>query len=273
VRIAARQVRARPVRAAVRFGLLCCLQLAAAGFGWASLAAAIDVPKLEPYVNDHAGMLTPEEQSALRGKLQAYEQKTNQQFALLTIPTLDGQPIEDFGIKVAEAWKLGDKKRDDGLILIVVPQDRKTRVEVGQGLEGDVPDAISARVLREVLAPGLRSGLTAQAFNDTFDVLMRAASGEAPPAAAEPQVRRERGKRSAWGVLSPLILPIVLFIIFSSFFGGGGGGRRRRGMFMGGPFIGGGGWGGGGWGGGGGGGGGWSGGGGGFGGGGASGDW
>jgi uncharacterized protein len=252
------------------------MPLAAALLVGAPTAFALGVPSLQARVNDHANLLSPAEKSALEAKLAAYEQKTGQQFALLTVPTLDGQPLEEFGIKVAEAWKLGDKKRDDGLIMIVVPNDRKMRIEVGYGLEGSVPDAIAARVVREVLAPAFRAGAYAQGIEGAFDTLMQAASGEAPPQAAAPQPTKRR-KSPAWGLLSPLILPLILFFIFSSFFGGGRGGRRR-GMF-GVPFIGGGmgggGWGaGGGWGGGGGGGGGFGGGGGGgFGGGGASGNW
>jgi uncharacterized protein len=282
----ARQVRAGKPSGAARadrgasfaqLALLFGLSLAAAGFGGSPLAAAIDIPPLQGRVNDHANMLSAAERSALENKLAAYEQKTGQQFTLLTVPTLDGQPLEEFGIKALDAWKVGDKKRDDGLILIIVPNDRKMRIELGYGLEGSIPDVIAARITRDILTPALRAGQIAQGINGAFDALMQAASGEAPPQAADAQPQRARGKKSAWGTLSPLILPIVLFIIFSSFFGGGGG-RRRRGGFYGGPFIGGG-WGGGGWGGGGGGwgggggGGGFSGGGGGGGGGGASGSW
>jgi uncharacterized protein len=249
--------------------------LAAALLIGAPAVSALDLPSLTARVNDHANLLTPAEKGALEGKLAAYEQKTGQQFALLTVPTLDGQPLEEFGIKVAEAWKLGDKKRDDGLILIVVPKDRKMRIEVGYGLEGTIPDVIAARVIREVIAPAFRAGAYAQGIDGAFDTLMQAASGEAPPQAAEPPPTKRR-KSTGWALLSPLILPLILFFIFSSFFGGGRRGRRR-GMF-GAPFIGGGlgggGWGGGGGGWGGGGGGGWGGGGGGgFGGGGASGNW
>lgn len=252
---------------------LLCAPLAAAVLAWPPPAAAIDIPALQGPVNDYAGLLSGPERSALEGKLRAYKQKTSQEFTLLTVPTLDGQPIEDFGIKVSDAWKLGDKQRDDWLILIIVPKDRKVRIENGYGLEGDVPDAVAARVIREELAPAFRANQFAQGIDNAFNALMQAASGEAPPQAADQPPRRERRKQTAWSVLSPLIIPFVLFLIFSSFFGGG---RRRRSMF-GGPFIGGlggGGWGGGGGGwGGGGGGGGWGGGGGSGGGGGASGSW
>lgn len=268
---------AGPIRERLAGALRVCMPLVAALFVGLPAASALDLPSLTARVNDHANLLSPAEKSALEAKLAAYEQKTGQQFALLTVPTLDGQPLEDFGIKVAEAWKLGDKKRDDGLILIVVPNDRKMRIEVGYGLEGSIPDVVAARVIREVIAPAFRAGAYAQGIGGAFDTLMQTASGEAPPeAAAEPRPTKRR-KSTGWALLSPLILPLVLFFIFSSFFGGGRRGRRR-GMF-GAPFIGGGlgggGWGGGGggWGGGGGGGGWGGGGGGGFGGGGASGDW
>jgi uncharacterized protein len=235
-------------------------------------ASALDVPPFSGLVIDQANLLSPAERSALDAKLTAYQQKTGQQFVLLTVPTLGGQPIEDFGIKVADAWKVGDKKRDDGLIFIIAPKDRAMRVEVGQGLEGSIPDVIAARVIRDVVAPAFRAGAYAQGIDGAFDTLIKAASGEAPPQAAEPQPKKRR--KTGWA-FSPLILPIILFLIFSSFFGGGRRGRRR-GMF-GGGFIGGLGGGlgggGGGWGGGGGGGGFGGGGGGGFGGGGASGNW
>jgi uncharacterized protein len=256
------------VDAAARRGAAVLLLTAATLVG--SSARALDVPPLQGRVNDHAQILTAQQRSALEAKLQAYEARTSQQFTLLTVPTLDGDPIENFGIAVAEKWKLGSEKEDKGLILIVAPKDRKMRIEVGHGLEGELPDVIASRVIREVLQPAFRGNDYAGGINGAFDVLMKYASGEAePPTEAAPPARaRPRG--TVWGLLSPLILPLILFFLFS----GLGGGRRRRGGFFIPPFIGGGGgWGGGGGGWGGGGGGGFSGGGGSFGGGGASGDW
>ena len=235
-------------------------------------AGALDIPQLRGRVNDNAGMLTPQERSALEAKLQAYEEKTGQQFVLLTVPSLEGNVIEDFSIKVVEKWKLGDAKADDGLLMVISLNDRKMRIEVGYGLEGSVPDAIGARVIREVLAPAFRTGAYAQGIDQAFSYLMRAASGELPASELRERPQRERRPATLWGVLSPLILPLILFAFFAIMSGRGR--RRRRGGIWAGPFIGGfgGGFGGGGgWGGGGGGG--FSGGGGGFGGGGASGEW
>jgi uncharacterized protein len=244
---------------------------------WApGTAFALDVPPLRAHVNDNADMLSPSAEAALEQKLVAYEQRSQQQFALLTIDTLDGDALEDFSIRVFDAWKLGQKGKDNGLVVLVVKNDHKLRIEVGYGLEGDVTDAFSTRVLRNVLTPALRAGKTEQGIDQAFDVLMKKASGEAVPeaaVAAPKRPQRQGPSPFALIVLALFLLPFLLPLIFS-------GGRGRRGGFMVGGLGGfggyGGGWGGGGGGGGwggGGGGGGWGGGGGGGGGGGSSGSW
>jgi uncharacterized protein len=232
----------------------------------ASTALALQVPSLTAHVNDYAGLLTSDQRAALEDRLKAHEQATGQQFALLTIPSLEVEPLEDFSIAVAEKWKLGRSKEDDGLIMLIAVKEHKTRIEVGYGLEGNIPDAMAARVVREVIRPAFRANDYAGGLNNAFDILMAQARGEAvmPP----PRQRHSRPP-------SLLFIIVVIFIIMiiSSRFGGPGGRGRRRGGFYGGFGGFGGGFGGGGGGGWGGGGGGFSGGGGGFGGGGASGDW
>jgi uncharacterized protein len=242
---------------------------------------AFQVPPWQGPVNDYAHLLTPEQSQALEQKLRAHEASKQQRFALLTVPSLQGLPIDTFGIKVAENWKLGSQKGDEGLILIIAPTERKSRIEVGYGLEGQIPDAIASRVLREVLTPAFQQQQYAEGINASFDSLIRAGGGT--PVQVQPQTQPRSARRTrpsgALALLAPLILPLILFLLFSG--GGRGGGRRRRGGFFVGPFIGGGfgggGGGGGSWGGFGGGGGGggddYRGGGGGFGGGGASGSW
>ncbi len=228
-----------------------------------SSAAALDVPPLKGRVNDYAGVLSPAAQAALESKLKAHEDETSQQFVLLTVPTLEGEPIENFSIAVVEKWKLGREKADDGLLMLVVPKDRKLRIEVGYGLEGVIPDAIAARVRSEIMVPAFRVNDFAGGVERAFDVLM--AQGRGDPNAMPKQKQTSKGG-------SPILFValLFLFILLSNRFGG----RRRTryyGGWGGGGFggFGGGGGGGGGWGGGGG----FSGGGGGFGGGGASGDW
>jgi len=243
--------------------LLCVLALWLPG-----VALARDVPALRGHVNDDAGMLSAAAEQQLNQKLTDYEQRTQHQFALLTIDSLDGDALEDFSIRVVESWKLGRKGHDDGLLLLVVKRDRKLRVEVGYGLEGDITDAFSAQVIRNVLTPALRAGNTEQGIEQAFDVLMKKAAGEeVPQAAVAPPQRRGR---SPSGLLILLAL-VVSFFLLPLFTRGGG----RGGGFLAGAILGslGGGRGGGGGYGGGGGGGGYSGGGGGFGGGGSSGSW
>ena len=225
-------------------------------------ARALDVPALRGHVNDLAGLLSASESQTLEAKLTSHEEATGQQLALLTIKSLEGQPIENYAIAVAEKWKLGRKKQDDGLVMVIAVDDHKIRIEVGYGLEGDIPDALASRVIREVMAPAFRAGQPGTGVSSAFDLLMARARGEA----VEPPKPKAR-KRSGAGVVPFLWLVFIAFFILSRI----GGGRRGRGpMFFGGV---GGGFGGGGFGGGGGGGGGFGGGGGGFGGGGASGRW
>jgi uncharacterized protein len=237
-------------------------------------ASAREVPPLQGHVNDTADMLSPAAEQALEQKLNGYEQRTQHQFALLTIDSLDGDSLEDFSIRVVEKWKLGQKGKDDGLLLLVVKGDRKLRIEVGYGLEGDITDAFSAQVIRKVLTPALRAGNAEAGIERAFDVLMPKAAGEPLPEGAVKPAREPKSSGSPFAILAllflllPLLLPLFL---------GRGRGSRSGGFLLGGlGGFGGGGWGGGGgggWGGGGGGGGWGGGGGGGFGGGGSSGSW
>lgn len=239
--------------------------------GVASAARALDVPALKGQVNDLAGMLDPAHAAALESKLATYERATGHQFVLLTLPTLEGDVIEDVAVRAFEKWKLGDKKREDGLLLVVAAEEHKTKLEVGYGLEGAITDLFAGQVLRDVIAPAFREGRVADGLDRAFDLLMAKAQG------VEVGVPRPRGQGGSSASAGIVIFVVIMILVFSRFGGGGGGGRRRRGgaLFLPGSF-GGGGFGGGGFGGGGGGGfggGGFGGGGGSSGGGGASGDW
>lgn len=262
-------------RRALSWLVQCALALVvafSAGRAW-----SLEVPPLRAHVNDIAAMLSPAERESLEGQLADYESKTGRQFALLTIDSLDGDALESFSIRVVEAWKLGKKGVDSGLLLLIVKNDRKLRVEVGYGLEGTVTDAFSARVIRNLLVPALRAGKIGPGVEQAFGLLMSQASGEdvaAPEAPADERPPGRNAKPFGWIVLLLFLSPILIPLFFSRGRGGRGpwgGGGWGGGGFGGGGF-GGGGFGGGGFGGGGGGGG-FSGGGGGFGGGGSSGSW
>jgi uncharacterized protein len=244
-------------------------------------AYARDVPPLAAHVNDTASMLSPDERAKLEQKLTDYEHKTGRQFALLTIDSLNGDDLEGFSIRVVEAWKLGQKGKDSGLLLLVVKNDHKLRVEVGYGLEGTVTDAFSSRVIRNILTPAMRAGSVAPGLEQAFGALMAQAAGEDQPnhALDDPEPTQDPGGSHVIGwlvlllFLAPVLIPFLLLRSRGGGWGGGGRGGWGGGGFGGGGFGGGSGWGSGGGFSGGGGGGGFSGGGGGFGGGGSSGSW
>ncbi|MFO7177315.1 MAG: TPM domain-containing protein [Pseudomonadota bacterium] len=246
-----------------------------------AVARALEVPPLRGRITDLAEIVPPDAEQRITQKLLGHEQATGQQFAVLTIPSLEGDPIEDFSIRVVEKWQLGTKGKDDGLLLLVARDDRKVRIEVGYGLEGTITDALSSRVIREVITPEFRRGNFAGGIEAGLDVLMKAAGGSGEAALPPPRT----GRRGHGGSLAGFIwIFFVFFFVLAPwllrlvFWGALGGRRGPRGGFggwhhwggLGGRSWGGhsgGGWGGGGFGGG------FSGRGGGFGGGGASGSW
>lgn len=249
-------------RGLMRALVLCMACLLGPVSAWAAPA----VPELSAHVTDQAGILSASAKRELEQTLLDYQKQTGHQFAFLSIVELDGTAIEDFGQQVATAWRLGDAKRDDGLILIVARQERAVRVEVGYGLEGAIPDALAARVIRQTIVPAFREGRFDDGVRGGFDQLMRAAQGEALREGKEPTAAPDVG----WIRWLPILIILVLYLLGSM--SGPRGGRRIGGMGgMGFPPLGG--FGGGSRGFGGGGGGGFGGMGGGFGGGGASGRW
>lgn len=244
----------------------------------AGSAAALEPPALTGRVNDYAHLLPADRARALTDRLAAHEQKTGHQFVVLTIPSLEGDPLEDFSIRTVEKWKLGHAKVDDGLLLLVAQRERKVRIEVGYGLEGHITDALSSRIIRNTIVPAFRGGDYPGGIEQGVFELLRADGDDQGGATRTTSgARAPNSGSSLWPLL--FFAPIVfLFLWLRGRSGGGygtggrfgGGGYYGRG-YRGGYWGGGGGFGGGGFGGGGGGG--FSGGGGGFGGGGASGSW
>lgn len=141
-------------------------------------AHALDVPKLQGYVNDYANMISPPARAELERELKVFEQTDSTQVVILTIPALEGAVIEDFGIKVAESWKIGQKGKDNGIIFIVAKQERKTRVEVGSGLEGRLTDLTAGRIVDLVVKPRFKRGDFDGGFIAGVSSLIDATRGE-----------------------------------------------------------------------------------------------
>jgi uncharacterized protein len=137
-------------------------RLAAALFALSALpaasAAAVEVPFLSGRVVDDAEILDGPTRGWLTEQLADLERRTSDQVVVLTVRTLDGEPIEDYAERVFRAWKLGQQGKDNGVLVVVVPDDRKLRIEVGYGLEGALPDALAGRVIRNVMTPAFKGG-------------------------------------------------------------------------------------------------------------------
>jgi len=219
-----------------------------------------EIPELWGHrLHDEARVLSPTTVDLLESKLKVFEDSTSNQMAILIVNTLDGESIEQYGIRVAEKWKLGTSNRDNGIILLFAINDRKARIEVGQGLEGPLPDILCNQIIRNEVAPNFRRNDYDAGVNAAVDAIAQAIKGEYK-SDSRPTARRGGGRSGA------IIVILIIFILFRLFANRGG---RSGGWSSGGGWYYGGG--GGSWGGGGGGG--FSGGGGSFGGGGSSGSW
>ena len=268
---------------------------------------ALEVPPLTGRVNDYADMISSSAEQAIAQKLEELEASDSTQVAVLTVPGLEGEDLEGFSIRVAEAWKIGTAENDNGAILLVARDDRDVRIEVGYGLEGRLTDLLAGRIKDQIIVPSFKAGRFDEGFLQATDAIIATVKGEykgtGRPAATPGRSRYlipmaivaiiaaviGSRRRIFGGVAGGALLPLASMLAFPiglltllmiplgfagglilpSLFGFGGGRGRRGGGFWPGGFSGGG-FSGGGFSSGGGG---FSGGGGGFGGGGASGHW
>ncbi|MGQ0700349.1 MAG: TPM domain-containing protein [Panacagrimonas sp.] len=169
------------------------------GFCWiAALSAQIAVPELHARVTDLTGTLDASQLQALESKLAAFEQEKGSQVAVLLVPSTQPETIEQYSIRVVDAWKLGREKSDDGVLLLVARNDRSLRIEVGQGLEGAIPDAIAKRIIEETMVPRFREGDFAGGVEAGVDQILELVRGEVLP---EPAQRPASGNSDLIGFL------------------------------------------------------------------------
>jgi len=253
-----------------RSGPLLAVLLLAALAGAAGAALPIPPPP-DHRINDYAGVLSADERARLEDTLRARERESSNQIVVAIFRSLQGESLEDYSVRLAQAWRVGQKGLDNGVVFLVFLDDKRMRLEVGYGLESKLTDALASQILRQVVAPRFREGKVGDGIAAGLAAIEQAIAGTYKPA---PESRADRAR--GW---SPFQLVLLLFVVSGIFSivipalysshvrrQGWTGGRRG----WGGPII----FPGGGWGSGGGGGGGdFGGGGGGFGGGGASGDW
>ena len=189
-------------------------------FFWITGLSALEVPALKGRVNDDAGMLSAGTRQQLEDILSRLEQTDSTQIVVLTIPSLEGEVLEEFSIKVAEKWKIGQKGLDNGAILLVAKKDRKLRIEVGYGLEGSLTDLMAGRIIRDVIVPQFKAGNFDQGIIDGVQAMIGVVRGEFQAPEKSPSSRDSRKKDS-----SPGFGGLIAFVFFISMLG-----RLRRPM-------------------------------------------
>ncbi|MEO7559507.1 MAG: YgcG family protein [Nitrosospira sp.] len=167
--------------------------------------AEVAVPPLKSRVTDLTGTLSASEITQLEQKLAAFEAKKGSQVAVLIVPTTYPETVEQYSIRVAEAWKLGRKGVDDGILLVIAKHDRALRIEVGYGLEGVLPDAVVKRIIEETIAPKLRQGDFAGGIEAGTARIVGAIEGEPLPPSSS-----RRGNDAPAGM--GFVLDNILFI-------------------------------------------------------------
>lgn len=170
---------------------------------------ALEVPELRGRVNDYANMLSPSTENQLNVALQELEQTDSTQIVVLTIPSLEGDSLEDFSIRVAEKWKIGQKGLDNGAILLIAKRDRKLRIEAGYGLEGNMTDLMSGRIIRNVIVPHFKSGQFDQGIIEGVQAMIGVVRGEFK---ATSKTKSTRGRRPAFGSIFFLIIMFFFLI-------------------------------------------------------------
>jgi uncharacterized protein len=194
-------------------GLLICIF-------WVPNLSALEVPALKGRINDYAGMLSAATRQQLEDILGRLEQTDSSQIVVLTLPSLGGEVLEEFSLKVAEKWKIGQKGFDNGAILLIAQKDRKLRIEVGYGLEGSLTDLMAGRIIRNVIVPQFKAGNFDQGIIDGVQAIIEVVRGEYQAADKSPFAKGQKKKD-----FSPGFGGLIAFVFFISMLG-----RLRRPM-------------------------------------------
>ncbi len=171
--------------------------------------AALDLPALQGYVNDYGDMISPEAESRLEAELKAFEVSDSTQVVILTVKSLEGEALEDYTIRVAEKWKPGQSKKDNGVIFFASRDDRVMRIEVGRGLEGVLTDLLSGRILDNIVRPRFRAGDFDGGFEEGTSAIVSAVRGEFKNGNVPGSERRRGGE-------NPLFVFFFMGMIFIS---------------------------------------------------------
>ncbi len=198
---------------------------------WASSDGAV-IPELNSPVVDKADIFSSSEKQQMVQALLELEKRTSAQLALLTVPDMDGLTIEDFSMRAAEKWRLGQKDRDNGVLIVLAMEEKKVRIEVGYGLEGSLTDAKSGYIIRNVMLPYFRKGNFAQGLYRGTEAVAGIITGSSDISPQELARYQKKAGHSSSGGGGFTFFVVLLFMIFMNL-GRMAGGRRRGGLLTG----------------------------------------
>lgn len=196
----------------------------------ANLAQTIE-PKPNPprLVNDFAHALTPDQAQTLEHKLDVYDDSTSTQIAVITIATTGDYDIQQIALKYLRDWGIGNKKTNNGIVLLAAMQDHKIRIETGYGMEGVIPDVTAKAIIDNEITPNFKAGNYYRGFDEATDAIIKAAAGEYKA----PEGYRKGKPGRGVGALAIIIFMIIFIVLISGRGGGGGGGSFIGGMLLG----------------------------------------
>ncbi len=184
----------------------------------ASIAAEVDIPRLESHVMDLTATLSTDEKQQLEAMLSDYEKKKGSQIAVLIVPSTKPEEIEQFSIRVVEKWKLGRKGVDDGILILVAKEDRRVRIEVGYGLEGILPDAKAMRIIDEQIVPNFKNGDFYGGIHSGVEAVIGVISGETlPEPVTVKNTSSKIGGRGTLLVVAGIVLGFILSVFMNRF--------------------------------------------------------
>jgi uncharacterized protein len=213
-----------------------CLREGLSPGAWAGLLVALllpfaalaqSFPQLTGRVVDAANLLKPEERAALEARLKAHEDRTTDQLVVATVPSLDGLTVEDYANRLFRHWQLGQKKTNNGALLLVAPNERKVRIEVGYGLEGALTDALSKVIITTAVAPQFQKGDFAGGIEAGADAMLSILTGDAEEWQRRAQVREDDS--TAFAPLIAFMCLVVLFVVVANLMARSNGRRSGRG--------------------------------------------
>jgi uncharacterized protein len=212
-----------------RRGILWCISAFFLAIGSFALAADPTYPALTGRIVDGANLIAPEARQRIEAKLKAHEDKTSDQLVVATVPSLQDGTIEDFANGLFRFWKLGEAKTNNGVLLLVAPNERKVRIEVGYGLEGALTDALSKVIITTAVAPKFKTGDFTAGIEGGVDAILSILAGDAEEWQRRASVRSD--DTSVVEIIAIIFVMLMIFILIAAFmneFRGNGGARRHR---------------------------------------------